>query len=264
MQRTLARWSNPNTRGQKYAILKTFYKWAVYEELRPANPVDQVRPPRPQEPEQQRLTRAEAVRLVAAADPVRRDRWAVRLMLLAGLRNQELRSLRGRHLAREGWIWIDREAGKGGKERWIPIAGELETCVQQIITLVGPEEFVLPGRRRVDPPYGGEMAERPWAMLSGTALGKQIARIGERAGLPFHLTPHALRHTFASAAVRSAGDRATQAALGHSSIQTTIDTYSSRVSLDELRVSFHGFGYGLPELSPQERPQEAQDEPHAR
>ncbi|CAB4924561.1 unannotated protein [freshwater metagenome] len=126
--------------------------------------------------------------------------------------------------------------------------------VAQIRTLVALEEYVLPSRRRVNPPLGEEMADRPYAMLSRFTLGRQIAAIGVRAGLPFHLTPHAFRHTFASRAVRTAGDRATQSALGHASIQTTIDTYSSRVTLDELQVSFTGFGFGLPALYPANTP----------
>lgn len=264
VMRTLGRWAHPNTRAQKHAILRSFYRWTVWEGIRATNPVDQVRPPRKVQPQQLRLTRQEAVRLVEAADPVRRDRWAVRLMLLAGVRNQELRALRGRNLARDGWVWVDREAGKGGKERWIPVTGELEAVAREIRTLVDAEAYVLPGRRVAAPPGGGPLVERPQKMLSGKALAGQVSRVGERAGLPFHLTPHALRHTFAAAAVRSAGDRATQAALGHASIQTTIDTYSGAVSLDELLVSFHGFGYGLPDLSPQARPQEAHDETDAR
>lgn len=264
VMRTLERWEHPNTRRQKHTILQSFYRWTIWEGLRKTNPVEQVRPPRMQAPVQVRLTRAEAAALARAADPVRRDRWAVRLMLCAGLRNQELRSLKGRHLGREGWVWVDRDAGKGGKERWIPITPELEVVAGEIRTLVAADQYVLPGRRRVDPPHGAEMAERPWAMLSAKALAKQVERIGVRAGLAFHLTPHALRHTFAAAAVRTAGDRATQAALGHASIQTTIDTYSGGVSLDELQVSFHGLRLGLPELSTTEHPKEAEDEARAR
>lgn len=264
VQKTLARWAHPNTRAQKHTILRTFYRWAVYEDLRATNPVDQVRPPRKREPEQRRLTLEETRRVVAAADPVRRDRWAVRLMLLAGVRNDELRSLQGRHLSREGWVWIDRDAGKGGKERWVPVCTELEAVVAEIQALVELEDYVLPGRRRVNPPHGTVMRDEPQAKLHGRSLARQMARIGERAQLPFHLTPHALRHTFATRATRLAGDRPTQAALGHASIQTTIDTYSANVSLDELRVSFHGFGFGLPELSTPERGAAPQEDPHAR
>ena len=261
LMRTLQRWEHPNSYAQKLAILRSFYRWTLYADLRTTNPAEQIPPPSKQQPEQVRLTRQEAVRLIQAADPVRRDRWAVRIMLLAGIRNDELRSLQGRHLSRDGWVWVDREAGKGGKERFVPVAAELRGVVEEVRLMVGPEDFILPGRRRVHPPLGDEMAERPDAKLSSTALRRQVMRIGARAGLPFHLTPHALRHTFAAAAVRSAGDRATQAALGHASIQTTIDTYSGRVSLDELAVSFQGFGYGVPELSPAEHPQEASDGP---
>lgn len=146
VMRTLGRWEHPNSRRQKHAILRSFYAWTVWEDIRTTNPAEQVRPTRPRKAPQVRLTREEAARMLAAADARRRERWAVRLMLLAGLRNEELRSLRGRHVARDGWIWIDQETGKGGKERWIPVAAELQPVVAEIRTQVGPDDYVLPGQ----------------------------------------------------------------------------------------------------------------------
>lgn len=260
VMRTLERWPHPNSRRQKHAILRSFYAWTVWEDIRTTNPAEQVRPARPVKAQSTRLTREEAVRMLAAADARRRDRWAVRLMLLGGLRNEEVRGLRGRHLVRDGWIWVDREIGKGSKERWIPVTAELEPVVAEIRAQVGPDDYVLPGQVRANPPHGDEMIERPRRRLSAKSLARIVERAATDAQIGVHVTPHTLRHTFGEHVARTAGLRVAQAALGHESVETTAGTYTSGAGLDELQVSFHGFGYGLPELSPHEQPQEAHDD----
>jgi integrase len=256
LTRLVARWEHPNSRRQKLAILRAFFRWAVWEGYCDTNVADKIRQPKWKEPVQRRLTRDEAVMVLKAATS-RRERWAMYLMLLAGLRNEEVRSLRGRHLARDGWVWV--ESGKGGKERWVPVTGELEPIIAEIRTLVGPEDLVLPSRVRVNPPHGDEMAEVQ-KMLTSSGLGKIVSRVGDRAGLPFQLRPHDLRHTFAQHAIGYAGTRSTQAMLGHRSHQTTVDTYTAGASLDEIAVSMHGFAYGVPGS---ERPSKAPEDHHA-
>src|ERR671923_291801 len=70
------------------------------------------------------LTREEVARMLAAAS-TRRERRVIFLGICAGLRNQELRGLQGRHFERPGWIWISGDIAKGGRERWIPVIEEL-------------------------------------------------------------------------------------------------------------------------------------------
>ena len=104
------------------------------------------------------------------------------------------------------------------------------------------------------------MIERPRRRLSAKSLARIVERAATDAQIGVHVTPHTLRHTFGEHVARAAGLRVAQAALGHESVETTAGTYTSGAGLDELQVSFHGFGYGLPELSPHEQPQEAHDD----
>ena len=246
----LAHYPQPATRAQRHAILKSFFEWMVYEDLRDVNPAAQVKPTRIRHREVIRLTRTEILRLLDAAQPVRRDRWAVGLMLYGGLRNSELRGLRGRDLAREGWVHV--VAGKGKKDRWVPVTSELAPVVAEIVTLTKPDHFVLPGRRWADPAKGVQV-ERGEVMLSSSALQRQMTRIAERAGLTSHVHPHVLRHAFAEQTVRLAGVKLAAQLLGHSDVGTTVNTYTGAASLDELAVAMTGFSYrGLPVAQPKE------------
>lgn len=237
---TLRRYEHPRTRKQRHAVLISFYDWTVWEGIRKASPAREVRPMRVKAVQHTRLQRSEIVALLDAAEPNRRDRWAVSLMLYAGLRNAELRGLRSQDFARDGWVHI---IGKGNKERWAPVVPELVSVVDEIQTLIPPEHFILPGRRTLDPGRNRLQRDDPHAMLSSSALRKQVMRIGERAGLAVHVHPHLLRHAYGDAVARYAGVRVAQTVLGHSSIETTVGTYTGAMTLDELSASLTGFGY---------------------
>lgn len=239
VKRTLAHWPNPVTRKQRHAVLTSFFDWAVYEGLRESSPAREVKPTRVRPKTKTRLTRSEVVRLLDAAQPVRRDRWAVNLLLYTGARNAELRGLRGRDLARDGWV---RLFGKGDKERWVPVVPELRPIVDEIRALVEPDAFVLPGQRSLDPPHHS-MQYDARTMLSSSALRRQIMRVGERAGIALHVHPHLLRHSHGDAVARYAGVRVAQAVMGHESIETTVGTYTGSVTMDELAASMTGFGF---------------------
>lgn len=240
VKRTLARYTHRGTRKQRHAALTSFYDWCVYENLRKSSPAREVRPTRIKKQERQRLTRAEIVAMLDAAQPVRRDRWAVYLMLYAGLRNAELRGLKGKDLSRDGWIYI---FGKGNKIRWAPVVPELLPVVDEIRTLVLPDDYVLPGRRTLDPGVNTLQRDVPDRMLSASALRQQVMRIAKRAGVAIHISPHDLRHCYGDAVTRFAGVRAAQTVLGHADISTTVGTYTGAMTLDEIQASLNGFGY---------------------
>ena len=81
-----------------------------------------------------------------------RERRVIYLAVFAGLRNSELRGLRGRHFERAGFIWVSTDIGKGGKERWIPVSDDLAPIVDRIRWVVGSDEYVLPAQRWRNPP----------------------------------------------------------------------------------------------------------------
>src|SRR4029077_21268383 len=151
IKRTLSRWDHPNTQRHAHAVLRAFYDWAMEEDVRRDNPARQVRKARARPTHIQRLTRTEIVALMDASMDDRRARRAIHLGLLAGLRSQEMRGLRGWHLARVGFVHVSPDIAKGRRERWVPVLPELEDVVAEIVA-AGPEAWVLPGRPPPHPP----------------------------------------------------------------------------------------------------------------
>jgi integrase len=241
IKRALMRWQG-NSRIHAHAVYRSFFKWAMTEHIRTNNPADMVRATRRREPEVGRLTRSEVVELLAASQERRRDRWVAHLGVCAGLRSQELRGLQGRHFARTGWVWVDRAIGKGGKERWVPILTDLVPIVDEITTLVGIDEYVIPGRRTLDPPFNTVQRDDPGKPSAASSIYRQVVTLGQRAGLPTKVTPHVLRRAFAEHVARLAGLRVAQALLGHASVETTT-LYTEVPTLDELAISVRGFSF---------------------
>lgn len=256
-KRTLSRWDpplSPETRNQRHAVLRRFYDWTMEEGIRKDNPARQVAQARGVKPQVYRMTRAETITLLHASRADRRDRWTAHLGVLAGLRAQELRGLQGRHLARDGWIWVSEDIGKGSKERWLPVITELEPIVDEIRTLITePAQHVLPGRRRANPPHGSEMIDVTVAQ-SHSAIYQRVLRLGRRAQIAGRVTPHTLRHAFGDLIARHAGSRVAQALLGHESIETTVGTYLSDLSLDEIALAVSGLRIDMPQLPTPEHP----------
>lgn len=262
VKRTLERWPHPNSRNQAHAILRSFYDWAMEEGIRKDNPARQVRTARKQRADVLRLTRDETIRVLEASRKDRCDRWMAHLGILAGLRSQEIRLLQGRHLSRDGWVWVSSDIAKGQAERFVPVISELEPIISEIRQLVEPDGYVLPGRRDARPP-GGPMIDTTQPQ-SASALYRRCVRLGEKAGVAGRMTPHALRRAFGDLVARYAGPRAAQVAMGHASIQTTVDTYLSGITLDELALAFSGLKVDMPQLPVSNQGEIARHDPNAR
>lgn len=243
---TLRRWEHPNSQRQAHAVLTSFYDWCMEEGFRRDNPARQVSRAKARQVDVYRMTRTEVLALLAASEDSRRDRWVAYLGVCAGARAQEIRGFQGRHFQREGWVWISKDIGKGHRERWVPVLPDLEPIIREIRLQVGPDEFVLPGRRYIDPPLNTVFAESPDTMLSHAALYKQVVRLGGRAGIAGNVTPHTLRHAFGDHIGRGCGERVAQALMGHVKIDTTVSTYMDHPTLDELAVAVQGFTYRKP------------------
>jgi site-specific recombinase XerD len=240
LQRALGRWQG-ESRRQAHAVYRSFFRWAMTEGMRESNPADMVRQTRPKPPQIARLTREEGARLLIASRPLRRDRWLVHLGCCAGLRSGELRGLRGRHFARPGFVWVSADIAKGGRERWVPVIADLEPVVQEILTLTGLDEHVLPGQRSAGHPVPGIMRDttRP---IGATTLYKRVVDLGQAAGIGVHVTPHSMRHLFSTYVARHGGILVAKALLGHADISTT-QRYTDAPTLDELAISLHGFSF---------------------
>jgi site-specific recombinase XerD len=238
---TLRRWNHPNTQRKKRSMLVSFYDWMVEEGLRLDNPARQTRTSRGREPRVNRLTGEEVRRFLAAARG-RSERRIAYLGLCAGLRRNEMRLLQGRHFAREGWVWVEAEVAKGGRERWVPVVRELVPVAREIRETVPPEHHILPATRWVEAGRGLAPQECPERPCDPKSIWRRVRRIGRRAGIAQSVHPHLLRHAFADHVTRQAGLRVAQALLGHASIQTT-EGYLSRPSLDELAQALAGISF---------------------
>lgn len=244
---TMARWSNPNTVKGRLAALVSFYDWTMQEGYRKDNPARQVRRPRKRKANVYRMTRDEAVAMLSAAAG-KYERRIITLGICHGLRNAELRGLRGQHFGRPGFIWLSSDIAKGGRERWVPVIVEALAVVEEIRATVGDGEYILP--RQV--PQGGaaqvirggdplfkEDASRP---CSSQHIWRVVGRVAKKAGIRAHIHPHLMRHAYADHVSRYSGVKAAQALLGHADIGTT-QGYLDTPTLDELAHAVDGFGF---------------------
>ena len=242
VKRALKRWS-PNTARTAHSIYRSFFDWMVEEGYRPDNPARQVKRVKPRPVSTTRMTREEVARVLDVSRSDIRDYRAAHLMACAGGRANEVRLMRGRHLARPGLIWLSSALAKGGKEAWLPVVPELEPVIAEIREHVADDEYVIPARRVIDPPANTRYRLLMNRATSRKALWEMIVRLGERANLPYPLRPHLLRHAFGDHVAKSRDSRLAQALLRHADVSTTIQIYTSKPSTDELVHAVEGFRF---------------------
>jgi site-specific recombinase XerD len=241
VKHVLRRWAHPNTQRKNRSVLISFFDWSMEEGYRKDNPARQTRRPKRRLAQVYRLTREEVARMLTAATSIR-ERRVIFLGICAGLRNQELRGLQGRHFERPGWIWVSADIAKGARERWIPVIYELEPVVNEIRRNVLVDEYVVPAQRKRIPGPESHWVDRPFLRSSPQALYRLVLRVGERAGISAPVHPHLMRHAFGDHIARFAGMRNAQFLLGHADVSTT-ETYVGAPTLDELRDAISGFAF---------------------
>jgi site-specific recombinase XerD len=146
----------------------------------------------------------------------------------AGLRVSEVVRLRLEDLDRErGLIWI--HGSKGRKDRCTLLSDMALALVDAYLEGANPGEWLFPG-------------SRPSRHLTTRSVQKVTAMARERAGITKPLTPHVLRHSFATHLLENGTDvRLIQELLGHSSVRTTeIYTHVSKRQLGRIRSPFDG------------------------
>jgi len=215
------------------ASLRAFYRFLLAEESIKTDPASLLRSPRKPERLPRFLSVEEVSRLltgVGASKPRQvRLRAMLELMYAAGLRVGELTGARldGIDL-RLGCV---RVLGKGGKERVIPIGERARMAIQGYLDI------------RPQTPAAVKtifVSDRKTAM-SSVQFWRLIREAAKRVGIYKPVTPHTLRHSFASHLVENGADlRAVQEMLGHSSIATTqIYTHVGQSHLQEAHKKFH-------------------------
>ncbi|MEO0334485.1 MAG: tyrosine-type recombinase/integrase [Bacteroidota bacterium] len=129
------------------------------------------------------------------------------ILLQLGLRRGELLNLKLTDVDSKRML-IRVKSGKGGKDRYTLLSKTLLNDLRQYYRLHTPKEYLFEGQ------YGGK--------YSGRSVGQLLAQAAQRAGVRKRVTPHMLRHSFATHLLESGTDlRYIQSLLGHSSSKTT-------------------------------------------
>ncbi len=216
----------PRTLALTLSAWRGLYRWWGRRGEMTQNPVDGLRAPKAAKPLPKALSVDQAVALAehggasgAADEALRaRDHAVVELLYGCGLRIGELVGLDAQASPQSaGWIdRADRSAhvlGKGGKRRSVPVGGAAAVAIERWLplraTLVRGDDPAL-------------FVSRRGSRLSASQVRARLAQLARAAGLPTHVHPHMLRHSFASHLLQSSGDlRAVQELLGHANITTT-------------------------------------------
>ncbi|MBI2343668.1 MAG: site-specific tyrosine recombinase XerD [Deltaproteobacteria bacterium] len=216
--------------------IRTWCRYLVAQKLLGDDPTRIIESPRLRKALPTVLSMAEVDQLLAAcpcdSPGAIRDEAILQLFYASGLRVSELCSLELSQLNLDGGYL--RVIGKGNKERVVPMGQVALQSVQRYLAEARPP---LTGRRQTETLFLSRTG-RPLTRQDGWRCIKATAR---RAGIAKPVTPHTLRHSFATHLLERGADlRAVQVMLGHSSIATTqIYTHVSRRHLVELIRKYH-------------------------
>jgi len=227
------------TLARRLSSLRRFYIYLVREGLMQHDPSARVESPRIGRPLPKSLTEAEVEALLNAPDINTslglRDRAMLEVLYATGLRVSELTGLTLTQInLRQGLV---RVIGKGNKERLVPLGEESLDWLQRYLSEGRPDivknktpDALFPNRR-------GEAMTRQ-------AFWYLIKRHAQAAGVSKALSPHVLRHAFATHLLNHGADlRVVQMLLGHSDISTTqIYTHVARERLKSLHAQHHPRG----------------------
>jgi integrase/recombinase XerD len=208
---------SPRSVARVVACLRGFYRFIAVEQQRESSPADDLQAPRAWTSLPRFLDLEEVDRLLAQPDVGTprglRDKALIELLYATGLRVSELVSLRVNNLKLDdGYLTC---IGKGDKERLVPIGHEAMTWVQRYITEGRPKLL-----HHASPWLF--VNARDGGPLSRVGFWKVLKEYGIKAGVSRDLSPHVLRHSFATHLLERGADlRAIQAMLGHADLSTT-------------------------------------------
>jgi integrase/recombinase XerD len=218
---------------------RSFFRFLVREGVIAASPVAEVKAPRIGRPLPKYLTLTQVSLLLDAPDGRSaegiRDRAMLALMYASGLRASEVVTLRLENVdANAGFLYV---LGKGGKERVVPVAEAALAALSEYTASARPGFL---GRRATSALF---LSRRGTAITRQT-LWNRIRRWAMVAGIGDRISPHTLRHSFASHLLAGGADlRAVQAMLGHSDIATTqIYTHVTPERLRDVHRKHHPRG----------------------
>jgi integrase/recombinase XerD len=227
------------TAARLLSALRRFYRYLVREGRLDADPTALIESPKLPRPLPKSLSEEQVERLLGAPDSATplglRDRAMLEVLYATGLRVSELVSLKLGQVSRvQGLV---RVIGKGDKERLVPLGEEavgwlnayIEGSRQDLIRRQATDALFVTGR-------GGPLTRQ--------AFWHNIKRYARAARIEVALSPHTLRHAFATHLLNHGADlRVVQMLLGHADLSTTqIYTHVARARLKELHAKHHPRG----------------------
>ena len=227
------------TSARRLSSLRRFFQYLAREGEIGHDPCARIAAPRIGRPLPKSLTEEEVESLLNAPDTStavgQRDRAMLEVLYATGLRVSELVGLQlGQVNLRQGVL---RVIGKGNKERLVPLGEEASDWV---------EKFIRQGRAELlqGPPADVLFPSRRGRMMARQTFWHAIKRHAVRAGISKTLSPHVVRHAFATHLLNHGADlRVVQMLLGHSDISTTqIYTHVARERLKNLHAEHHPRG----------------------
>lgn len=231
---------SPRSNARLLSALRAFFTHRVRQGARSDDPTALLDPPKLPRSLPKALGESEIEALLAAPDiksPLGlRDRAMLELMYACGLRVSELVHLPATAVnLRQGVL---RVTGKGSKERLVPLGEEAQHWLERYLSTARPQ---LAGKRSLAPLFLNASGEAP----TRQQFWQLVKRYAAAAGIdPAKVSPHGLRHSFATHLLNHGADlRALQMLLGHSSLSTTqIYTLVAREQLKQLHAKHHPRG----------------------
>ena len=229
----------PSTQARRLSALRQFFRFLVIDGVRADDPTAALDAPRARRPLPKLVSESEAAELIEAASSYDGAEGArlvclIELLYGAGLRVSELVSLPIAAAMRDPRFLIVR--GKGGKERLVPLGEPARRALEAYLAQRG--RFLRPGEtsRYLFPSRGAE------GHLTRRRAAQLLKDVAVTAGIdPSRLSPHVLRHAFASHMLAGGADlRSLQEMLGHADIATTqIYTHVQAERLQQLVKDHH-------------------------
>jgi len=222
------------------SCLRGFYRYLLREHMIQLDPTLRIESPRLGRPLPDSLTEGDIERLLATPDTSTvlglRDRTMLEVLYATGLRVTELVSLRITEInLRQGVVRI---TGKGSKERLVPLGEEAISWVQRYLDT--GREALLKNNLHEDIVFPSSRGQ----IMTRQTFWHRIKVHAQAAGIKRHLSPHTLRHAFATHLLNHGADlRVVQLLLGHSDLSTTqIYTHVAQQRLKELHQTHHPRG----------------------
>lgn len=227
------------TAARLLSTLRRFYRFQVAQKAREDDPTALIEMPRIGRPLPKALSEADVEALLAAPDTATelgmRDRAMLELMYATGLRVSELIDLGIYQVnLRQGVVQV---VGKGGRERLVPLG---DAAADWLVAYVRETRGLLLGTRQSDTLF----VTRRGKAMTRQNFWHRIRRHAGMAGIRATLSPHGVRHAFATHLLNHGADlRAVQMLLGHADLSTTqIYTHVARARLQALHAEHHPRG----------------------